>query len=267
MISDTGDEFGGCLFANCIDATLQCVNDVGGDRSCADAMMCSAHDCQVFQNEPSINDAYCLLDCFSSLGEDELDKLSNVVNECFEQDGDMNADCVPAIQYCYAGSGSADKECSDVLGCQQQCPQCDEEGPNGEEDCSGSCFFECYENISWDAHDQISGLTLCYIDEAVDPFVCLDYALQCFEGSLGSQPGTTTCAETLESMKVSFYAPAIFSSEEKYEAMLGTFWALNKNYVSTMYGTLDCLSHKWEVFPGYGKMAQPHWAECAQNCP
>jgi hypothetical protein len=68
-------------------------------------------------------------------------------------------------------------------------------------------------------------------------------------------------------MKGSYYAPPTVPFADKFGGMLGTFWALNKEYISTMYGTLECLSHKWEVFPGYGKMGQPHWAECAQNCP
>lgn len=267
VISDTADEFGACLFANCIDDTLRCVNDMGGEKSCAEAMMCSASDCTAFQADPSINDAYCLLDCFSGLDEEELDKLASVIDECFESDGEMNASCVPAIQYCYAGSGSADKSCQDVLTCQQQCEPCDEDNPDGGEECSGSCFFECYEDISWDAHDQISGLTLCYIDEAADPFVCLNYSLQCFEESLGAQPGTTTCAQTLQTIKGHYYAGDNVHFAEKFGAMLGTFWALNKEYISTMYMTLECLSEKWGVFPGYGAMGNQHWKECAEICP
>jgi hypothetical protein len=265
VISDTAEEFAGCMFDYCIEDTLQCINDIPGDKSCGEAMQCSAHDCDAFGDEPGMDDIFCLLDCYSGLNEEELEKLSSVVAECFKQDGDMNVHCVPAIQLCYAGSGDADKSCWEMLTCTQECEQCDQTPDS--EDCSGTCVFECYEDMSWDAYDQFNGLTLCYIDGAANAFECLDYALQCFEDNLGGQPGTTSCADTLQGMKEPYYAPKNAPFVDKYGGMLGTLWALNHNHINTMYGTLECLYKKWDLFPGYGEMPQLHWKECALNCP
>jgi hypothetical protein len=261
MITDSDEEFASCLTTNCIDSTLSCMGEsTDGSKNCAQANRCSIVDCTVYDGQPLATSLSCLLGCYAGMDTAEIDKLTEVVDQCAFEGWDSNPACLPALRHCYAGSGDAGKSCWEMIACDQSCGLCD--------DCQvEACLAKCYLGMSWEAYDQTVGLTLCYRDESADPFVCLDYALQCFEESLGSQPGTTSCAQTLQAMKGSYYAPATVPFEDKFGGMLETFWALNKEYISTMFGTLECLSHKWEIFPGYGVMGQPHWAECAQNCP
>ncbi len=271
VISETANEFAMCLFANCIDQTITCINDQGGDKRCADAMQCSTHECTGLTDETSIEDAFCLLECFSGLEGEQLDKLFGVVDGCFEDESGLNPGCVPALQSCYAGSGDANKTCWDLISCTQACPQCADPGPepvdgNCEQQ-QQQCMFDCYVGMSMEAYDQLMGFSECYLDPKANAFVCLDSALSCFQESLGAQPGTLSCADSLMTIKNGYYMPKAAPAADKYGEMMGAFWGLNKNYAATMHQTLKCLSEKWEVFPGYGAMPQLHWAECAKSCP
>ena len=267
MISDTGKEFAACLTANCIDYTLKCMNDGDeGDKSCAEAMACSLGDCSATPDRPNGGGLGCLLECYEGMSNDEVDKLTGVIDECVFKDGETNPACIPAAQLCFAGSGDADEECWDVIMCMQDCEHCGEDGPGRDGECQPeTCVIDCFWGMSWDAHDQINGLSLCYSDPYANAFECLEAGLLCFEYNLSGLPGTTTCAQTLQIMKESYYMPEGVPFTDKFEGMLGSFWTLNKNHVLSMHKTLSCLSENWEVFKGYGAMPKAQWAECAQN--
>lgn len=272
VISDTANEFGMCLFANCINQTITCINDEGGDKECSEAMQCSTHDCSGLSEGTSIEDAFCLLDCFSGLEGEQLDRLVGIVDECFEEEEGLNPGCVPALQTCYAGSGEANKSCWDLISCTQTCPQCADPLPEPVDgECSQKqqqCTFDCYVGMSMDAYDQLMGFSECYLDPKANAFTCLDSALLCFEESLGAQPGTLSCAASLSIVQDGYYMPDNVEHTKKFEVMMGAFWALNKNYKAIMHQTLKCLGKKWDVFPGYGAMQLQHWTECAVNfCP
>jgi len=262
MVSSTLDEFMVCLGGDCLDDTLQCLNDEDGTKSCADASYCATTKCNQL-TEGTSDQANCMIECFSDVEHTELAKLEMVLKSCGETQSD-SGQCQKAIQECYAGSG--DNTCPESLecfqGCDDACPKEDDPGNDEPPDCPEKelCFVNCLYGISEDASQLITGMSVCSYDKNHNPFKCIKSGINCYYDTLSGLQGCKQVAAAI-------YGPyKNYDHPECYNTMFFSALQIKHAHVNGLLDFLGCLEGEWEKKPGYGQIGALEWNKCVDNC-
>jgi hypothetical protein len=262
MVSETKEELFSCLFKNCIGQTLMCMNEDGGSRTCADALLCSVKECKE-QTGPEGSETDCAVDCYLDMAKDEIDKLIKLVEECVFKAEAENTECIPATEACYAGSG--DKTCLQVLSCLSGCNTCTQdpgEEPSDEPCSSEECLTECMYGISEDGAQLIGEVQACVWDEEQNVFGCLESALTCYHDTIN---GSTPCKGVLGSIKP-FYDAILIDQDVRFGTMLVQSKEIKNQETMKLIGAYKCLGEKWNIYPGYGAIPDADWNACVAMC-
>ena len=259
MVSKTWDEIGACLGAKCLDETLSCVNDVDGDRECADAMLCTVDECAEFPDGEK-DQVDCMIGCFGDMDHLALPDLKGVLKQCMAAENSESFECQEAVYSCYAGSGT--KSCYDVLTCIDECNKACEATPEDECNEDGACVNGCIHGISEEAAETLLEMGRCNVYDDHNVFSCLIAAVSCLHDHMG---GFTTCQATVKSLSNNYYSTQL-THVQKYHLMSAAITSVKPASFDAIMQVLDCLREQWDDHPGYGKIPEPGWNDCATEC-
>ena len=255
------NDYGGlpyCLQAECISQLVYCASEADGEESCGDSLLCYYHDCE---GEGDAWDEFnCMMECMSETDGDEAQDLLNMWTDC-GQESDDAYDCTESSIDCLGDSGSLNKTCYEAADCMLS--DCKEECPPGDDGCPDStrCLLECGFGMPQDSADLLWEFLECGVDAEANPFDCLLAYLDCY---YSHSEGNSKCGPVAKSIQLAYGAPGLFM--DQFWGMVGAAATINLDHIDSLMTVLDCLVPLWNEFPGYGKIPNGAWNDCASHC-